>query len=237
MAYLPKPPESYQGNQVIINSDRLVFNAKTDSILLFSDKAIGFSTKGSFHFDTSPKDILDVDGEESKLIVNSPNIYLGLDDGVFPTEPAVLGDELGEFLDELLDLLKDMIDVITDEVSYTVTSAPGITGMNVKNIIAGLPERTDLTNRQKQMFHGGDNKYKLLVPDAPGSKVIFRNNRLYIGKFDKENRITSLEQYRELGGNYGYLKSLGYVWNNDTKRFTYTEPSDWNNPLSSVESR
>ena len=94
-----------------------------------------------------------------------------------------------------------------------------------------------LTNRQKQMFYGGNNEYKLLVPNSPGSKVIFRNNRLYIGSFKKENRITSLKQYRELGGNYGHLKSLGYVWNNDTKRFTYTEPSDWSNPLSSVESR
>ena len=53
MAYKPEAPELYQGNQVLINSDRLVFNAKTDGILLFSDKVIGFSTNGSFHFDTS----------------------------------------------------------------------------------------------------------------------------------------------------------------------------------------
>ena len=53
MAYIPQAPGSYQGNQVLINSDRLIFNAKEDSILLFSDKAIGFSTNGSFHFDTS----------------------------------------------------------------------------------------------------------------------------------------------------------------------------------------
>ena len=54
MSYKPQSPSTYQGNQVLINSDRLVFNAKEDSILLFSDKAIGFSTNGSFHFDTSP---------------------------------------------------------------------------------------------------------------------------------------------------------------------------------------
>ena len=53
MTYIPKDPNTYIGNQVIINSDRLVFNAKTDGILLFSDKVIGFSTNGSFHFDTS----------------------------------------------------------------------------------------------------------------------------------------------------------------------------------------
>ena len=30
----PLNPKTYQGNQVIINSDRLVFNAKTDHVLI-----------------------------------------------------------------------------------------------------------------------------------------------------------------------------------------------------------
>ena len=85
--YIPDAPDIYQGKQVIINSDRILFNAKDDSILLFSDKAIGFSTNGSIHFDTSDKKEGD---ESSKFIINSPNIYLGLDyKGEFPTEPAV----------------------------------------------------------------------------------------------------------------------------------------------------
>ena len=89
MTYTPKSPQEYNGNQVIINSDRLLFNAKTDSILLFSDKVIGFSTNGSFHFDTSP------DKTKSKFIINSPNIYLGLNyDNTLPTQPAVLADDL-----------------------------------------------------------------------------------------------------------------------------------------------
>ena len=45
---IPESPKTYQGNQVIINSDRLVFNAKKDSILLYSDKSIGFSANGNF---------------------------------------------------------------------------------------------------------------------------------------------------------------------------------------------
>ena len=45
MAYIPTDPHLYQGKQVIINSDRLVFNAKDDSILLYSDKAIGLIQK------------------------------------------------------------------------------------------------------------------------------------------------------------------------------------------------
>ena len=55
MITIPESPNTYQGNQVIINSDRLVFNAKKEAILLYSDKAIGFSTNGNFHFDTLNK--------------------------------------------------------------------------------------------------------------------------------------------------------------------------------------
>ena len=91
MSYVPEQPHIYQGKQVIINSDRLLFNAKTDSILLFSDKAIGFSTNGSFHFDTGG-----LDG--NKFVVNAPDIYLGLDADKYPTEPALLGDKTEDYL-------------------------------------------------------------------------------------------------------------------------------------------
>jgi len=102
MTYIPESPGTYQGNQVIINSDRLLFNAKSDSILLFSNEVIGFSTNGSFHFDTSS------DENKSKFIVNSPKIYLGLEfDNSYPEEPAVLGNELETILKEILDLIGD----------------------------------------------------------------------------------------------------------------------------------
>ena len=118
MAYTPESPEIYQGKQVIINSDRLLFNAKDDSILLFSDKAIGFSTNGSIHFDTSEND-------ESKFIVNAPNIYLGLKfNGNLPTEPLLLGDTTGEFLIDMLDVIDGLIDDVIYKVSF-ITGAPG----------------------------------------------------------------------------------------------------------------
>ena len=40
MTFKPLPLSTYIGNQVLINSDRLIFNAKKDSILLYSDKVI-----------------------------------------------------------------------------------------------------------------------------------------------------------------------------------------------------
>ena len=132
MTYKPEAPGIYQGKQVIINSNRLLFNAKDDSILLFANKAIGFSTNGSIHFDTSDKK----DGEKaSKVIINSPNIYLGLQyNGDLPTEPAILGDYLGDiWLTDLLETLEGLIDDLITKVSF-ITTAPGApTGPNPAN--------------------------------------------------------------------------------------------------------
>ena len=141
MSYKPINTNDYLGKQVIINSDRLLFNAKDDSILLFSDKAIGFSTKGSIHFDTS-------NTKDSKIVINSPNIYLGLKvDKNLPTEPAVLGDELDDWLtgiNGLLDVMEGIIDDIIFKVSYTAPG--GFTGPNPRNIQALSLRRTQIEN-------------------------------------------------------------------------------------------
>ena len=141
MSYKPINTTDYQGKQVIIDSDRLLFNAKNDSILLFSDKAIGFSTKGSIHFDTS-------NTKDNKIVINSPNIYLGLKvDKNLPTEPAVLGDELDDWLtgiNGLLDVMEGIIDDIIFKVSYTAPG--GFTGPNPRNIQALSLRRTQIEN-------------------------------------------------------------------------------------------
>lgn len=128
MTYIPDPPQDYKGNQVIINSDRLLFNAKSDSILLFSDKVIGFSTNGSFHFDTSP------DKDTSKFIINSPNIYLGLEyDNTLPTQSAVLADDLIASLKEIFYMIETLYADIAFQISYLSTTEGTLTGVNTKN--------------------------------------------------------------------------------------------------------
>ncbi len=115
----PVFPREYQGKQVIINADRLIFNAKKQQkvdgqeyeggdIHLFSYNFLGFSTEGSIHFNTSDNK------DKSYFIVNSPNIFLGLDNAKeYPTEPAVLGNENQIFMDKLLDFLKTTLDILS----------------------------------------------------------------------------------------------------------------------------
>ena len=61
----PTNPDQFTEPQVIINSDRLVFNAKTDSILLSAEKSIFLGTNSSINFTTR------------KYTVDSPSIRLG----------------------------------------------------------------------------------------------------------------------------------------------------------------
>ena len=129
MTYIPKAPGTYQGNQVIINSDRLLFNAKKDAILLFSNEAIGFSTNGSFHFDTSPN------SKESKFVVNSPNIYLGLEyDNSLPEQSAVLSDDLISSLSSIVYAIEMVYVDIAFQVSHMSTTEGTLTGINPKNV-------------------------------------------------------------------------------------------------------
>tara|TARA_R110000796_G_scaffold230002_1_gene347492 strand:- start:119 stop:508 length:390 start_codon:yes stop_codon:yes gene_type:complete len=90
MAYKPDSPNKYAGNQVVINSDRLLFNAKKDAILIIGNETVGISTNGTFNVDSG-----------SETIINSPEIYLGLG----AEEPIVLGDTLLGLLEELCDAL------------------------------------------------------------------------------------------------------------------------------------
>ena len=130
MTYIPESLSTYQGNQVILNSDRLVFNAKNDSILLFSNKSIGFSTNNNFHFDTNNSE-----GSESKFIVNSPKIYLGLRyNNTLPENPAVLGNELESIL---LRMCNECIGALYDihfKISYISAVEGDTTGMNPDNL-------------------------------------------------------------------------------------------------------
>jgi hypothetical protein len=160
MSYTPEQPNKFQGKQVLINSDRLTFNAKQDSIFLFSNKSIGFSTNGSIHFDTSDKK---EGNDASKFILNSPNIYLGLTyDGNLPTEPAVLGNELEELLIDILDLVDDVLDDIENKVSY-ITGPPGApTAPNPSNSALLQIRRTQINSLKDDIQYIKSNNTKLI---------------------------------------------------------------------------
>ncbi len=95
MAYIPEFP--YLGDQIIINSGRVILNSKDDSIFLFAKQAIGFSSAGTINFDA--------DGD---MIVNANKIYLGLETDTAKPQPSVKGDNLENLLIDILDDLNNL---------------------------------------------------------------------------------------------------------------------------------
>lgn len=131
-SYIPIPPDKYTGKQVILNSDRLLFNAKTDTIFLLSKQAISLSTKGTLNFDS-----------DNICIINSPKIQLGLN----ATEPLLLGNKTVDLLKQLLDKLnilssalgKAKIVVGDIDVAFTEINTPAQDlNLTVKNILSNL---------------------------------------------------------------------------------------------------
>jgi hypothetical protein len=87
----PTFPSRFTGEQIILNSGRLVFNSKSDSILLSSKKTINLNSIESINLD-SPK-----------TIIQSKEVYLG---DKMATEPIILGNK---FLTDLSSLLTQII--------------------------------------------------------------------------------------------------------------------------------
>jgi hypothetical protein len=83
-------PTSFDGKQIIINSDRIIFNARKNELIGYSNSNINFSANGTFTVNTN-KD----------TIINSRTIYLGFE----AKEKIVLGDTLKDVLGEILDAI------------------------------------------------------------------------------------------------------------------------------------
>jgi len=158
--YTPIFPAVYEGRQVIINSDRLVFNARLASdqgekasyaaggdIHMFSQNFISLSTRGSIHLNTEhPVGVPQEENNKNFIMINSPNIFLGMDDGgeggkgkpkSYATEPAILGLKNQYFMDRLLNFLKVIIDKLAVENIY-VSGAPGEKSSPDKDVWEGL---------------------------------------------------------------------------------------------------
>ena len=95
----PTSPSSYTGDQVIINSGRLLFNSKSDHILLSSQRTISFEALKGFNFDTPANFVIDV-GTHIKL--GSRNA----------TEPLVKGETLRQDLQYLTESLINLVKIL-----------------------------------------------------------------------------------------------------------------------------
>ena len=105
-------PETFDGKQIILNSDRLIFNTREKEFMCFSKLSQYFCTTDRFIVDSSAGIVLNTSAQtilsnEDKTIINSPEIYLGVTDEENPDqdEPIVKGETLKVLLEELIGIL------------------------------------------------------------------------------------------------------------------------------------
>ena len=115
----------FKGPQVIINSDRLIFNAKEDNILISSNTHIGLSARDGVGIDA-----------EGHFTVDSPEINLGL----HATEPIILGDKLGDWLEGVINTIQRL----------TYTNVGGPTGPAVNAFSLNYYKRSIPTLKSPQ---------------------------------------------------------------------------------------
>jgi hypothetical protein len=113
----PTPPSQFTSPQVALNSDRIVINAKTDSVLLSAQKSIGMSTNGSVNIDATSH------------YISSNDVKLGSKNA---TQPVLLGDDTIELLKQLTGAIKDLASILQVQRDY-----PGGNLATSYNAIAG----------------------------------------------------------------------------------------------------
>jgi hypothetical protein len=140
IAESPVIPSQYSGNQILLNSGRLVFNAKNDHIILSADKSIHLSTKSSINLDTGDQIVLNTDNAKGKITLLSDKIYLGLPDG---SSEGEVGAEL-----QSLVLGEDLI-LVLNTIYYMISKIQGaLAASNIETEQGTVSDASLLTNAQ-----------------------------------------------------------------------------------------
>ena len=107
----PKSIGSYNGSQVILSSDRLLFNTKTDSILLNSQKTISLSSLGT----------IGLYSREGDVVIQSAKNNVRLGD-VSANQSVMMGDTFMEDFADLLGKLENLTQQLSIEPNLGVST-------------------------------------------------------------------------------------------------------------------
>jgi hypothetical protein len=106
--------QQYDGQQVVLTSDRLVFVSKNDEHILFNSAGVVHMTSTlGIYFDIGNDNDTD---QEKQFLINAPKIQLGIDVAGRTVEPITKGDALVEVLKDLLDAIDAYSDMVTASV-------------------------------------------------------------------------------------------------------------------------
>jgi len=116
----------FGGNQVILASDRIIFNARKQELIAFSKEGIGLSSEKAISLDG--KQVVETESKRINLGLNAKS-------------PVLLGDRSMDWLNELCDLLSRLL------TTLTVTTVP--TGVGPSGPPITTPEFININSELK----------------------------------------------------------------------------------------
>lgn len=153
--YSPKLASSFtyptlNGDQIVINSDKLVFSSRFGETLHHSKKRYGIVTDSEYTVDAQDQIILTTN---NKTIINSPAIYLGQYGET--NEPALLGQTS-------VDWLYDLCNWLLDHVHWYNHTHPDPDGGGENSVQNAESNITQISVQQQQLILLRDNLHKML---------------------------------------------------------------------------
>jgi hypothetical protein len=132
----PEDPRVYNKNQIVLNSGRLVFNAKDDAIILGAKTTIHLTADSTVNIDAI-----------NSVTIDSPEVYLGSSRGLrgIDVQPAVMGDDLNKLLNEIADyltVLGQSCTSATDSLGVPIVSLLTNAGPKALTLAASIKSKT-----------------------------------------------------------------------------------------------
>lgn len=113
----PELTAKYQGKQLVGNSDRVVFNAREDNLVLSAKKHASINA-----------DTVSIDGEKY-VGLDASKIYLGTQ-AQEEREPVLLGETTSQHIIDFYDALNKCLELITKGPTQTAWEAAAVTAFN-----------------------------------------------------------------------------------------------------------
>lgn len=134
------PIRQYNSNQIILTSDRLIFNSKSDNIVLSSNNDVSINMNGALHINIGPSG--NQSATKNFFIINAPKIQMGTGN----VEPITKGNSTADFLNDLMNALNDFATSLSSAVGI------GVGTINEPTVnAAGIKLQGQISNLQNQI--------------------------------------------------------------------------------------
>jgi hypothetical protein len=107
----PLVPSVYTSSQLILVSNRITLNSKMDEVILCANTNIELAAKKNIHLDS-----------DESIFLNSPKVFLGINENSTPKEPVLLGKQTFTLLSDLISALNEF----SSDIKLYKTQGEGI---------------------------------------------------------------------------------------------------------------